>query len=148
MRPLFVPFHYWIFSLSHLYCRSPPVCLGLPWFPFVLLHFVSCVRFFFFFSISVDTWFAPFERKLFFYEYIIHKSFLDWVFVFFIDIRRFSSWLFHFPIQNYVYQKVFKVFLLVYQLKFFVVNHEKFMNLLLIILKNYLKDEVSLTSNR
>jgi len=43
LRPLFIPSHYWAFSLSHLCSHSPPVCLILPWFPFVLLHFVSSV---------------------------------------------------------------------------------------------------------
>ncbi len=94
----------------------------------------------FLFSINVDTRFALSRKKVtLLWIYCWLMSFRSC----FTDIWRFTSWLFRFLIQNYAYRKVFKVFSLVYRLKFFVVNQEIFMNLQLIISKNYWKDEVS-----
>ena len=53
-------------------------------------------------------------------------------------------WLTDFQLQNYVYRKVFKASSSACQPKFFAINHETFLNLQLIISRNYCNEEVGL----
>ena len=160
MRPLFFsfsPLDFFIkpFMLSFSSCLSPStmvsvcsaslrlLCLFLSvWFCFFFLSFVSVnvvdagviLTFSKQISFSLVTgidWFSSSPLS----DSTLTRPSVNW-----------SPWLFRFLILSYASLQVFNLFWSVYRRKFFEVNREAFPPLLLIISKNYFKDEVRRSS--